>query len=219
MRRTITVSLILCLLITFFTACNAPSEILTEGDLSLEIFLDSKGRTETIKTYKNGKRIDTWRLHSSVSYNEAPVTVCDVNFDGHDDLRILVATGKHLRYAHRIYDAATGTFYTDEQLDSMLDVSILPEQKQITAYYRTHTIDPAVGTTPETYIDEQGVNTYEWRDGKLFNVRRECVTYYSESDIYCVATWELNSDGTLEPYDEQWLSPEKYVSEGFDPIS
>ena len=219
MRRTITVSLVLCLLLTFFTACNAPSETLTEGGLTLDIYLDSKGRTETIKTYKNGKRIDSWRVNSSVSYNEAPITVTDVNFDGHSDLRILVATGKHLRYAHRIYDAETGTFYTDEQLDSMLDVILLPEQKQITAYYRTHTIDPAVGTTPETFIDEQGVNTYEWRDGKLFNIHRECVTYYSESDIYCVATWELNSDGVLEPYNEQWLSPEKYESKGFEPIS
>ena len=219
MRRTITVLLILCLLTTFFTACNAPSETLTEGELTLEIYLDSNGKTETIKTYKNGKRVDSWRIRSSARYNEAPVSICDVNFDGHDDLRILVATGSHLRYAHRIYDAETGTFYTDEQLDKLLDATILPEQKQITAYYRTHTIDPAVGTTPETYIDEQGVNTYEWVNGKLKNVHRECVTYYSESDIYCVAVWELNSDGVLEPYDEQWMSPEKYEREGFDLFS
>ncbi len=76
-----------------------------------------------------------------------------------------------------------------------------------------------MGTTPETYIDEEGVNTYEWVNGKLKNVRRECVTYYSESDIYCVAVWKLNSDGVLEPYDEQWLSPEKYEREGFDAFS
>ena len=133
MRRTITVLLILCLLTTFFTACNAPSETLTEGELTLEIYLDSNGKTETIKTYKNGKRVDSWRVRSSARYNEAPVSICDVNFDGHDDLRILVATGSHLRYAHRIYDAETGTFYTDEQLDKLLDATILPEQKQINA--------------------------------------------------------------------------------------
>ncbi|NLW73505.1 MAG: hypothetical protein GX057_01220 [Clostridiales bacterium] len=143
----------------------------------------------------------------------------DLNFDGHEDFRFIVSRkAEGIKYRCWLWNPASKTFIVDNTLNSLLSPAIDYEAKTISAPYRTYTIEPAVGTEPETYISEVGVLTYKWRQGRLVAVKKECRTYYSETEIYCVATWDINDDGELEPTVERWLTPEQYERAGYPPI-
>ena len=216
MRRLFIIIMILCLSLPCLVACGEPAEVLTEGELTVKIYTNTEGRTNVIKTYREGKCIDTWRVKSEFSYAEAPLRFVDLNFDGHTDMRILTSSEKnHTRYSCRLYSPDTDSFYSDTVLDLLWDPEIDSEAQQISAYYTKYTVEPAVGMTLEAYIDERGTKACAWIDGKLTIVARECITYYSESDIYCVAKWALNQYGELDAVEERWLSPEKYKQEGY----
>ena len=130
MRRILIILLMLCLSLSLLTACGDPAEVLTEGDFEVRIYTDADGVAKTVKTYRGGKLIDTWRPRGQVSYAEAPIRFVDVNFDGYTDMRILSATGDHLRYANRIYSPDTDSFYTSTVLDLLKD----PVYRQKLAY-------------------------------------------------------------------------------------
>ena len=217
MRRILIILLILCLSLPCLASCGEPAEVLTEGDLTVKIYTNIEGRTNLIKTYRDGKCIDSWRVKSEFSYAEAPLRFVDINFDGHTDMRLLTSSDKdnHTRYSCRLYSPEDNAFYSDTVLDLLWDPVIDSEAKQITAYYTKYTVEPAVGMTLEAYIDERGTKVCAWMDGKLTIIARDCITYYSESDIYCVAKWALDEDGVLDAVEERWLSPEKYKQEGY----
>ncbi len=143
----------------------------------------------------------------------------DLNFDGHDDFRLVASVeSEGSKYRCWLWNPDTKTLSTDSILNSLLSPRIDYETKTISAPYRTYTIEPAVGTEPETYISEVGVFTYRWRQGQLTPIKKECRTYYSETEIYCVATWDINAEGELEPTVERWLTPEQYQRAGYQPI-
>ena len=218
MRRILIILLMLCLSLPLLTACGDPAEVLTEGDFEIRIYTDADGVAKTVKTYRGGKMIDTWRPRGQVSYAEAPIRFVDVNFDGYTDMRMLSATGDHLRYANRIYSPDTDSFYTSTVLDLLKDPVIDTEAKLITAYYSKYTVEPAVGMTPEVYIDERGTKTCAWINNNLTVIARDCITYYSESDIYCVARWEIDEDGDMEATQERWLMPDQLEKAGYTPF-
>ena len=218
MRRLLLVLLILCLSLTVLTSCGEPAQVLTEGDLEVKVYTNSDGVAKVIKTYRDGKLIDTWRPGGQVNYFEAPIRFVDLNFDGYTDMRILSATGKHLRYANRIYSPDTDGFYTNVVLDLLQDPVIDSEAQLITAYYSKYTVEPAVGISPEVYIDERGTKTCAWINNNLTVIARDCITYYSESDIYCVARWEIDKYGDLEAVDERWLMPDQLERAGYTPF-
>lgn len=143
----------------------------------------------------------------------------DLNFDGHDDFRFISSQqSEDTKYRCWLWNPATKTLSTDSTLNSLLSPAINFETKTISAPYRTYTTEPAVGTEPETYISEVGVLTYQWRQGRLTPIKKECRTYYSETEIYCVATWDINTEGELEPTIERWLTPEQYRRAGYQPF-
>ena len=219
MRRILLILLILCLSLTALTACGEPAEVLTHGDLEVAVYTDADGVAKTIKTYRDGKLLDTWRPRGQVSYAEAPIRFVDLNFDGYPDMRILATTGKHLRYVNRIYSPDTGDFYTNTVLDMLQDPVVDSEAQLITAYYSKYTIEPAVGMSPEVYIDERGTKTCAWINNNLTVIARDCITYYSESDIYCVARWEMDDDGDMEAVEERWLMPDQFERAGYTPFN
>jgi hypothetical protein len=167
-----------------------------------------------------GKTITTIRADGAVTgMSDYGFIFVDVNFDGHDDISLVTSIDNNgTKYSFWIFNTSGKNFGTDKTLNSLLSPTFDKNTKTITAPYKTHTIDPAVGTEPETYIDEEGMITYEWRQGALTAIHKECITYYSESEIYCVAVWDINADGELEPTDERWLMPEQYAQAGYAPI-
>ncbi len=219
MRRAIILLLILCLAVTALVACGEPAYVLTRGDLEVRVFVNADGEAKTVKTYRDGKLIDIWRPRSEISYTDAPLEFADVNFDGYTDLRLPVTTdGDHTRYANRIYSPDTEDFYSNTVLDLLKDPIIDPEAKQITAYYSKYTVEPAVGMSPEAYIDERGTKTCAWINNVLTVVARDCMTYYSESNIYCVARWETDEYGDLVAAEERWLLPDQLERAGYAPF-
>ncbi|MBQ9079625.1 MAG: VCBS repeat-containing protein [Clostridia bacterium] len=219
MRRLILIILAVALSVSLFTACSAPDVTLTEGEFVAQVYLTHGDRVGSVKILRNGRTIDKWKIDSSVNDSGASLEFVDLNFDGHPDLRLLAETGEHNRYSCRLYSPDAEMFYTNDKLNSLLDVTVDTAAKQLTAYYRTHTTEPATIDSPGEYIDEEGTEAYEWQNGKLCIVRRECVTYYSETDIYCVALWEIDAYGEFSPTRERWLTPDQYERAGYEPIS
>jgi hypothetical protein len=143
----------------------------------------------------------------------------DANFDGSYDICLAAFYGEEgTRYSFWLWDPVSKAFSTDKTLDSLLSPVFDSSTKTISAQYKKHTVEPTVGTEPETYIDEEGTVTYEWRQGALAAIKKECITYYSESEIYCVAVWDINAGGELEPTEEHWLMPDQYARAGYKPL-
>ncbi len=175
---------------------------------------------ERIKVMSGGKTVATLNTKGALTEGKNyGFNLIDANFDGYDDICLEVKTDDAgTKYSFWIWNPIRKKFSTDRILNSLLSPVFDYNNSTISAPYRSRIIEPAVGPDPEAYIDEEGVVTYEWRQGVLVAVRRECTTYYSESDIYCVAVWEINADGELEATSERWLRPEQYEKAGYGPI-
>lgn len=173
-----------------------------------------------IKVISDEETIATFKTDGAViNSSDYGFKLIDANFDGYKDMCLITSTGTlGTKYSFWIYNPTSETFGVDKILNTLLSPTFDYSEKTITAPYKKHIIDPAVGTDPETYIDEEGTITYEWRQGALTAIKKECITFYSESEIYCVAVWDINTDGELEPTVERWLMPDQYARAGYEPI-
>ncbi len=220
MRTRAAALLILIIVLSTLPSCAyfAPLTEVSCADYTCRLYgYDSVRR---IKVISSGKTIASIRTDGAVAgTSDYGFFFVDANFDGHDDICLAVSVGEDgTKYNFWIYNTTKKNFGTDKTLNSLLSPSFDKTTETITAPYKTHTIDPAVGTDPETYIDEEGTITYEWRQGALTAIHKECVTYYSESEIYCVSIWDINADGELEPTEENWMVPDQYARAGYAPI-
>lgn len=144
----------------------------------------------------------------------------DMNFDGHEDIRFATSEDREgTRYRCWIWDPSLKSFSVDKNLNRLLSPDFDAATETLKASYYIRTVEPAVGDEPETFTAERGVVTYGWRQRALVALRRECATYYGESDFYCVAIWEINESGELEATSERWFNPEQYESAGYFPIT
>lgn len=186
-----------------------------DGKTVCNIYTRADSSVRRISLSYNGGKASSFNIESSVCDGGAGIEFIDLDFDSVADIRVAISDGEHTRYSSFLCDPATSSFHVNEKLDSL--VSPIPdiESKRISAPYFTHTVEPATDDSPEVYIDEYGLGFYEWRSGRLCEVRRESTSYFSESEIYRVALYEADSDGVLRATSERWLTPEKYRSEGY----
>ncbi len=111
----------------------------------------------------------------------------DVNFDGHDDLVIHVASGASNRFSEFfVYDAATGWYHPVEHigLDEGFGNYALKD-----GYIVSHQTDGSAGLLHETYI-------FRWEDGALRLLRQAVATNRQE--------WAMTGEGeqTILYHDE-----------------
>ncbi len=216
------IALLLLILITAALASCAYFNLLGEFECAeYTCRLYGLRSVERIKVISGGKTVATLNTKGALTEgNNYGFNFIDANFDGYDDICLEVKTDDDgTKYSFWIWNPIRKNFSTDRILNSLLSPVFDYGEGTVTAPYRSRIIEPVAGPDPEAYIDDEGVVTYEWRQGVLVAVRRECITYYSESDIYCVAVWEINEGGELEAIRERWLRPEQYERAGYPPIS
>lgn len=149
------------------------------------------------------------RPKSSLRDGGIGVEFVDINFDGRIDIRLPSReTSDGVYYSNFIREG--DGYYPITSLDAIVSPEIDAQNRQLRSQYSKYTVEPATDDFPEVYISEYGVDIYTWPNGFLTLSARESYTYYSESDIYCVAQFEQGRDGELEAVSERWLSPEQY---------
>ncbi len=209
--------LIITALSLLLSACGIKAESMISspsGEIRAHLTL-SGSSVRSIEVYAGEEQVSKYSVKGA-KVDEAGngFEFIDLNFDGTADMRLLVKDGEKKQYKCWIYNPGSGGFDTYSVLDGLKNPIVDKENGRIAVEYSTHIIEPAVGIDPEAHIYERGSRYYGWHQGKFCEVGRDCVTYYSESDIYCVAVWELNADGELYTTKERWLSPKKYAAEG-----
>lgn len=218
MKKLLSAILVLSILSLASCALIPPAALVNGDTFTCEIY---GGTTLRSITVKRGEEIVAKLKVSGINIGaeECGLEFIDLNFDGYEDIRIIASRGGlGTKYRCWIWNAGRQSFDTDSMLNSLISPEFDGINKTVTAKYTSHIIEPAVGTEPETYIDEIGTVDYNWRQGMLTAVRKECTTYYSESEIYCVAVWIIDETGELVPASEMWLLPDQYERAGFKPF-
>lgn len=218
MRRILLAFIIFTLLVSS-AACSSPVLEASEGELNATVYADDQGCVKRLEIRRGDRKLSTLRVDSTIADNGSSFEFIDINFDSHPDVRLLTSRGEHCLYTCYLYSPETDSFVLSDALSSMLDLAVDSENKQLTAYYSRYTIEPAGMTWIETYVDERGTSTFVWQQEQLTEIARECITYYSESDIYCVASWSIDAYGELSPTSERWMEPTKLISEGYTPFN
>lgn len=173
--------------------------------------MDAKnGKSRSLGSYK-ADGIDRSEL-SDGSYG---FEVIDLNFDGLPDFRIIhdiTAYGDSTltKYSNFLCNS-DGTYYARKDLGSIGNVQPDNDTKTLKGQNYAKIFE---GKNEKgeyvLFTETTSESIYEWRGTTLTEIRRHEVKYYSESDIYCIADYEINDDGTLEAVDEKWIEADKY---------
>lgn len=168
------------------------------------------GKVKSLGSYK-AEGIDRSEL-SDGSYG---FEVIDLNFDGLPDFRIIhdiTAYGDNIltKYSNYLCNS-DGTYYARKDLGSIGNVEPDNDTKTLKGQNYAKIFEGKNEKGEYVLFTETiSESVYEWRGTTLTEIRRHEVKYYSESDIYCIADYEINDGGTLEAVDEKWIEADKY---------
>lgn len=211
----IAVLLAACVMSALLLGCSAePDRTLVADDGTVcHIYLNSRGAVSRLELLRvtEGEDRQVLRPDSQVRDEGEGVEFLDLNFDGELDLRLPVRTSGGNTY-YTTYIRGDAGYYTVSALDALPSPVIDSAAQTISSPYSRYTVEPATDDFPEVYISEAGTSVYSWQQGALRLVGRVSYTYYSESEIYCVAKWQALEDGTLDAVEEHWLSEEQYAA-------
>ena len=193
------------------------------SDLSFELNGNSKHLT-SITVRQNGERKGRYKVDGE-SFSELNGSygfeAVDLNFDGRLDFRVVSdASENSVRYLNFICNS-DGTFYSHEGLDALVNPSLNTEEKYIESTSYVKKFDSAITyeNIPRTYYEVYSTHRFTWERFELREIARNSITFYSESTIFCVGTYRIDSYGELSAVNEDWMSPseveEKYGSTGY----
>lgn len=211
-RRMAVSAVAICLMAVLVGCAAEPDRTLTAPDGTVcRVYLNSRGAVRRLELSEPADGDSTHRLSpdSRVRDSGKSLEFVDANFDGRLDVRLVTRCAGDSTY-YTTYIRGDSGYYTVSALDALPSPTLHPETGTISSPYSHLTIEPATDDFPEVYISEAGTNYYCWQQGALRLTARDSYTYYSESEIYCVARWEMSDDGTLEPAEERWLDPARY---------
>lgn len=206
--------LAVCLTAALLAGCSGePARTLTAPDGTVcRVYLDSRGAVRRIELSEQTEGASTYVLRPDSRMRDSgdSLVFIDVNFDGRLDVRLATRyTGGNTYYT--TYIRGDAGYYTVSALDALPSPTVDADTKTISAPYSRYTVEPETDDFPEVYISEAGTEHYSWQQGALRLTARDSCTYYSESDIYCIAKWRTLDDGTLDAVDEHWLDEEQYA--------
>lgn len=182
-------------------------------------FYGSFGRVGKITVRKNGKKLCSLKIDADADiYTDAlcAVEVCDVNGDEKNDLLIAYAKDEDKDVHRLLFLAKNDEYILAKDVDAVNfaeeNGAIISEEQKIT--YLAETVEEY--TVPyEKYVSR---TVYEYHEGKVIPISMLKVSYYSESNIYCIGSWEYDEyTEKLVSMSEDWLSAEEY-SEVYDKI-
>jgi len=219
MKIKLLVSLLLLAALLALPSCAHP-EPYNCDDYSCTLYTLGGTLTKIAVTSPDGSKQTLRAYGDAVKGNSvSSFELIDLNFDGHDDIRYIArVTDVGYRYDCFIYEPIAGIFSENSTLNSLISPTVDAEAKTISSYHYKKTVEPATEDTPAATIIEAGLTVYGWVNQRFSPLSGEMITYYSESDIYKVSTYEPNDEGKLESVRDRWLSPEQYDRAGYPPI-
>lgn len=150
-----------------------------------EVYTDTLPSVQSIHIYNSNHQeiqviipeefiYDTWMDSSDVFILE------DVNFDGHNDIRIVNVITPNLQtlYAYWFYDKQNGNFKSDTSLAKLWNVSFNPIEKTVHSW----------GRTPSDY----GHALYKWKNNELELLLSEEEFWITDGTGYRLTTQVIN---------------------------
>ena len=182
-------------------------------------FYGSFGRVGKVTVREDGKKLCSLEIDADADiYAEdlSAIELCDVNEDGKTDLLIAYAKDEDNDVHRHLFLARNDEYTLAKDVDAVNfteeNGTIISEEQKIT--YLAETVEEY--TVP--YEDAVSRTVYEYYDGKVIPITMLKVSYYSESDIYCIGSWEYDEENErLISMSEDWLTPEEY-SKVYDEI-
>lgn len=176
------------------------------------IFYGSFGKVGSVTVKENGKKIAKLDVNADADiYGEdfSAVEICDINADGKNDLLVANSQDEDGDVHRSLFLAADGSYSLVKDVDAVNSIlengKLVCEEK--TFKYLAQTVEEY--TVP--YENSVRRTIYEFYDGGVIASSRTVVSYYSESDIYCVGLWVYDADAKeLLTVSEDWLSPKEY---------
>ncbi len=178
-------------------------------------FYGSFGTVRKLKVSEEGSKLCSLKISANsdiFDQDEPAVTLCDINMDGMSDLLVLSAIDDDDSDAHRaLFVRKDDTFHRAQDIDVVnaeVSEGMLIGEERIFE----HTAQ-TVEEHDVPYLISLVRTEYEYFDGGVIPARATELTYYSETQIYCLATWEYSDEyDELMSVDEDWLYPSQLAT-------
>ena len=232
----------LCALLLLFgmlavSACSQSGDRLcsfTTGGLTYEVY----GRETGIRrievsgafraTVKMPGHIDVDEPYTADDGLHYGLTVCDVDADGDDDLLVCTRrTEGREKYLFFLSDGA-GTYRENALLSSLTAPKLLPEEGIVSASEKTTIVSELSTPNAPPMYQIRSITRRFTADGKggILCSGADEISFYSEGNIYCLATYRPAEPGEIpddEEYalvivDEHWIPAEKIAKYGIEPL-
>ena len=176
------------------------------------IFYGSFGNVGSLTVKENGKKIAKLDVNADADIyggDFSAVEICDVNADGENDLLIAVAVDEDGDVHSSLFLASDGKYTHIQEVDAvnftLENGKIISEEKLFK--YLAQPVEAY--TVP--YENSVCRTIYEYYNGTVIASTKTIVTYYSESDIYCLGLWMYDPESEdMLPVSEDWISPQEY---------
>ena len=176
-------------------------------------FYGSFGTVGKVTVRENGKKVCSLKISADadVYSSSTAVELCDLNADGKKDILIAYSTDNDGDVHRKLFLATQRGYSLVDSVDAVnfseKNSTIISEEKQIVY------LAPQVEEYTVPYEKYVSRTVYEYYDGTVIPSSMLKVSYYSESDVYCVGKWEYYAElEELIPVSEDWLSPSEYLS-------
>lgn len=175
-------------------------------------FHGSFGKINMVKIKPDGEKSSKVKLEGDAAALEkngvAAVEVCDLNGDGVRDLLLLTRIDND-GDVHRALSLSTGDGYVlaegVDAVNARIENGILIAEEK-NKLFITEEDDAA------PYEQSSVKYEYQYVDGSVILTRKTVITYYSDSDIYCLGIWEHDQKyDELTVKSEDWLSVAEYT--------
>lgn len=133
----------------------------------------------------------------------------DLNFDGTTDFMIAdEVSGDCISYLCYLWDAEEQTFKRSDALSDLYNVKPDPEKKSLLGF--SHISEKI---SKQDVVITDTATRYVWKDGELTPERCIALTYYSETESYCLSAKIYNPDTKAFDLDIEGIPDKWFLTE------
>ncbi len=125
----------------------------------------------------------------------------DLDFDGHDDLRVQAKRYANGDYRYTCFLWRDGTLTESAALNRMRALTVDPERKMLFA--------KELHVSPDEYESEVRLGCV-WMNGNPVPVEKAELIHYTEDEIYYLAKYAAEAGGPLEMIGEKWIFADQF---------
>ncbi len=199
---------LLCALVACGESLGEPTAVHKVNGISVEPY-------ETDGVITALKLIDPSGKSSTVKCKGTNFTVLDLNFDGHDDLRLDDAEHSG-RYLVWLYQPNSRIYTFNSTLSELTDPVFDSDNGRVTArIYRMEYYSERDGET-SGYRETRATVEYEFISGVPIRISESGIYHDSDGELYCVYEAEFADGELVYNYaNEKWYYLDELTAEGY----